>query len=266
MARRPYTRELYDRLTDSYRTFPGEHYRVAAEVNLGWRACKLAYEEGWKGRHVPWAMPIRERLAAESEADALANAKRVAKAKTDAAERRRLLAEAKAMRIEALEQVQLEYAERENKIVQAVAGDALAGAMVVRNMVPIVTKLLTKLDAAVQNQNLSVNEMTKLVGMFFHATNRVAYAGDRVVQLSRLLRGATTANIGFMRGDMPDDEQAGANEAETVSLAEESTAHHQIVQRYLAKRDRGEPEVEGEPAPFSVRQPTITTTGERVDE
>jgi len=65
MARRAYTKELYDKLVRGFREAPGNFSHASRVSGMGRTACKLAWECGWPKR--TWAPPIKQYLAKEKE-------------------------------------------------------------------------------------------------------------------------------------------------------------------------------------------------------
>jgi len=65
MARRKYTKELYDRLVQGFREAPNNFSHASRIAGCDRRAAQRAYELGWPARS--WAIPIKDYLAAEKE-------------------------------------------------------------------------------------------------------------------------------------------------------------------------------------------------------
>jgi hypothetical protein len=65
MARRAYTREMYQALVNGFREAPGNASHAGRIAGVGRSAAKLAWEQGWPKRS--WAPPIRQYLEKEKE-------------------------------------------------------------------------------------------------------------------------------------------------------------------------------------------------------
>ncbi len=65
MARRGYTKQLYELLVQSYRDQPGNSSAAARHAGCNRRTAQRAYEHGWPSH--TWAPPIKDFLKAEKE-------------------------------------------------------------------------------------------------------------------------------------------------------------------------------------------------------
>jgi hypothetical protein len=241
MPKRAITVELYDSLLQAFRAHPGQIGKVAQLCDVEWRTAKRAWERGWLSKQKPWAMAV---MHVNEDGEAAAKHEKLERRKNEQRELER--------RVEQMARVKAEFEDRETKIIQQVSNDVLAAALIVGKMVPTMGVLLQKLDLAVQTGKLSIGEMTKLVGLFVTATNRVTYAGEVAVQMSRLARGATTANLGLQPTPQEGDTE-GERLLDAITLEEAETLNG-IMNRYIGKGRLGPKggavvETEGESTP-----------------
>lgn len=194
-GRRPLTQELYDTLTQAYRESPGNASYAAQRALCDRRLAKRLWD-GASYKDYPWAKRIKDVLAAE-KLEAQQRAMRANREAMEAA-----AAEAERTRREAEE-----ARAQERQMLRAARGDVLAALAIAAELVPamrVVAKSIAQACAPKPDgslPDLAPKLAMELLSRHAQLVQRAVGATEAVVQLSRLERGATTANVGVHAAD-----------------------------------------------------------------
>lgn len=201
-GRRAYTRKLYDALVEGFRLAPANAAHAARVAGCERRCAKRAWEEGWRG--LPWARPIREVLAEETQA---------ARARAATEERRRR--EADDARREAARQEGIEAEAQERSMLKAARQDVLAAAVVSAELVPTMRALAVVIrnavidpdsgrvrDKPLVDAKTSMTLLSRWTGM----VGKVVYAAEVLAQLGRTERGQANAIVGHVEVEMSPEQ------------------------------------------------------------
>ena len=212
MAKRPITKEIYDKLLESFRSHPGEFARAGRAAAVDSRTAKRGLEKGWPKQNSSW-VPISEVL----EAEVLATRAHL----REVAQRERIPAEAIALQ-----------AEREKAAADALEARGQEAQMVrilrtdVTNQLAAVARLLPGMGKWTQwaaetmktDDPKSIREVTKMMDAISKVTDRTATAADRVMAMERRLLGQPEMVVGHVMADITMEEAVEHIEASARTL------------------------------------------------
>lgn len=194
MARRKYTKELYDLLLAGFREAPGNATNAGRVAGCDPRTARRAWRQGWG---YSWAPAIREVIRQEME---LA---RIERAKLQEQERDQQLRDRKRARDDAAraagEEAQASTIARANSIA---AGALIQGLM--RSMLPLTKKLQ---ESLVDGGDLKPREMAKMLGDAAYIVRQGNEAIKAAFELERLRVGEPTQILGITGTDSATPEE-----------------------------------------------------------
>lgn len=206
----PITREFYEKLLIAYRECPGNASFASRRALCDPRTARRAWRRGWPDRGFE---PIE--VALENEKREKANAhKRALIAIQEQAEAQR----------EKIRQEALAAKDQEQQILKVARGDVLAalvlGADLVGAMREAVAAIKRELQPKADGSPPDIKPVQAMILLSRHSQliQRAVGAAEAVIQLSRLDRGATTANIGV--GIPEEDLTPEAIDEELEAIAE----------------------------------------------
>jgi hypothetical protein len=198
LGRRKLTRGTYDALVEGFRVAPGNASNAARTAACDRRMAARAWASGW--RDYPWARPIRDVLADEAR-DARALAARLAREEATRAEADR--EKARRESVEALAQ--------EQQILKAARNDVLAVLVLGAELVPAMRSLAKVVAQAClpgpggEPPDVSPSAAMGLLTRHASLVSKGVGAAETILQLSRLDRGASTANVAVAVTGVPED-------------------------------------------------------------
>lgn len=211
------TREFYEKLLIAFRDCPGNATLAARRALCDRRMAKRAWVKGWPDRGL---MPIKDALEEERLA-AMAHAR-------DAAQRAREAQDAE--RQKAKEEA-IEAASQERQMLRVARGDVLGALVLAASLVPAMQQAAKAIAKALEQQadgsplEITPKDAMGLLTRHAQLIQRAVGAAEAVIQLSRLDRGATTANVGIVpRDELSLEEALDELEAveEVLSAAKQS--------------------------------------------
>jgi hypothetical protein len=217
VARRAYTRKLYETLLEAYRLSPNNHAQAARTAVVEWRTAKRAWETGWP--KLPWARPISKVIAEEGDearVRARAAAQKAREVEVAEAERRREAAVA--------------ARQREEELITEASKNVVLAAKAVGAMTRAVSNIVKQIDAVAMAASqpgaapLPMKDAVRIVGLYVQSTNKVAYAAEVMVQLNRMDRGAPVPTTGMPGEQSVEDALEELRAAEELRRAYEERA------------------------------------------
>lgn len=226
MAKRPYTRTLYDKLLAGFREAPGNASHAARVAGCDPRTARRAWTLGWaaqNGEVLPWARPIRDVVA--KEADTAAARRGQEEAIRRERESRRL--EAEDAEAEKAREERIETLKLEGNLLKAARQDVLSVLVVAAELVPAMRGLGAIIKGAVFDDEgkprvppqISPRDAMMLLSRHASLVGRGVYAAEAIIQLGRLDRGQPNAIVGVQDADMTDEQIAEEMEAAQGVLA-----------------------------------------------
>lgn len=194
-GRRPLTQELYDSLVIAFREAPG-NVSFAARRALCSRQLAKRLWDGRPYRDYPWAKPISFVLEEEKIA-AMARARELARQDAQAKEAERAKATQEAIEAQA----------QETQILRVARGDVLSALALAASLVPAMKTATAVINKALEVgqdgklPTLSVKDAMTLMTRHTQLIQRAVGAAEAVIQLSRLDRGASTANVAIAKAE-----------------------------------------------------------------
>ncbi len=190
-GRRAYTRALYDALVVGYRLAPGNAAHAGRVAGCERRCALRAWEHGWRG--LPWARPIREVLAEETQA-----------ARARVAEQDRMKREGEDARREQARVEGIEAESQERSMLRAARQDVLASAVVAAELVPAMRGLAAIVKSAVLDANgkplpnptIDAKSAIIMISRWTGIVGKVVYAAEVLAQLGRTERGLANTIVG----------------------------------------------------------------------
>lgn len=187
-GRRPITRELYDSLVIAFRECPGNASFAARQAGCERRMANRGWLKGWP--HTDWAKPIKDVL--ESEKLAAAAALRQAALRAE---------EAREAERESARQESIEARKQELQMMKAARADTVASLVLISELIAPMRQLVRAVTKACQpGPDGSAPDIPATVAMglltrFSQMVQKSVGATEAMVQLTRLERGESTANV-----------------------------------------------------------------------
>lgn len=196
MARRKYTKELYDALVRGYRDAPGNASHAARIAGCDRRAAQHAYEAGWPKR--PWAIPIKDFLARERE--------------VVRAERHKALEQAREQETELREQAHkdaINAQKQEAAGSQQARANSLALANVIGQIAVACIPLSKRVAAAIRDDmKMSPQSALKLFSSMAYVVRQGNESLRLALEIERLRVGEPTSILKLQAEDMTTDDVA----------------------------------------------------------
>lgn len=194
------TREFYEKLLNAFRESPGNVHHAARRASCARPTAKRAWAKGWPDRSFE---PIEKALENEKREKANTH-KRALIAQQEAAEAQR----------EKIRQEALEARAQEAQILKVARGDVLAALVLAADLVTAMRSAVAAIKREMEPQAdgsppaIKPIAAMQLLARHSQLVQRAVGAAEAVIQLSRLDRGQTTANIGIglMEEELTDDQ------------------------------------------------------------
>jgi len=171
-------------MVQAFRDCPNNFTAAARQAGVTQPTAKRLWEAGWK--HLPWAIPIRDRLLQEREDARLELVRKQELARQDADTLR-----AKAR------QDAIDSHAAEGAMVRLARSDATGLLASVGRLLPAVSRLAEAFSADVLSaKDLDRNESARLLGQAAKVTKEALAAAQIAVELERLHLGAPTQIVG----------------------------------------------------------------------
>lgn len=190
-TRMKFDRTNYEKILEGYRGAPGNHSAASRWSGVDRQAATRAWTKGWP--QFAWARPIRDVLKEEGDAKRIADLEKARRAReADDADRAKNEGERK------------QAIDEERQVMRTVREDVLHAANVVKRLVPsmhvlgmiIQNELIDPTTGkAFPNPAIKAPQAMKLLRDFSTLVARVSIAERVVVELGRLDRGESTANV-----------------------------------------------------------------------
>lgn len=207
-----YSRPLYDELVAAFRETPGRYAAVARACNVSAKLARHAWLKGWLDSGVPWAIPVKDVVGDE------ATRARVRAAELAQAERARQDEERRKAAQESVEALA-----EERRLVRTARADVLGALVVGAELLSAMRFLAQEVSRAIMAGELKGNPKLALSLMKQHSEMiaKAVAAADTVVALSRLDRGASTANVAIAVSGVPEREMTWQEAVEELEDGEE---------------------------------------------
>lgn len=201
-GRRPLTQDLYDSLVIAFREAPGNVSFAARRAICSRQLAKRLWD-GRPYKDYPWAKPISVVLEDERLA-AMAFAREAARRDAEAKEAQRQRASEEAIEAQA----------QERQMLRVARADVLGALTLAASLVPAMQQAAKAITKALEAKpdgsppEIKAKDAMTLLTRHTQLIQRAVGAAEAVIQLSRLDRGASTANVTVHAGAELTLEQA----------------------------------------------------------
>lgn len=203
MPRRPITNQMYDKLLESFRAYPGEYARAARAAGCDPRTAARGWRLGWVKQNKAWAaisaVIEQEQLSARARVQeataAEADRARTAIAIDEAADRDKAKADA------------IEARGQEAQMVRLLRADVTQTLASVARTLPGMQKWATAVAKQMNERDPNdIREATRMLEALSRVTERVAAAADRCMAMERRLLGQPEQVVGLALPEITLDE------------------------------------------------------------